>query len=198
MLWILPINLPTLVVWIHNLAVHWLTPFSSHHNVLSILPFVLLVETLSTGKMVPRITTWIRHLTSVLFFSLALYSAVYGITYAYLLHSIVNIICVWLMIIYFSGSPFTMSGFTDLLETADDTRQHDVKKQPWHASVRGWVEGFGWHFWRPWSAFCKDFTLRWFDRISVSWHMAVSSLSGKEDDTHIYTPRARELGDAKN
>lgn len=130
MLWILPINLPTLVVWIHNLAVHWLTPFSSHHNVLSILPFVLLVETLSTGKMVPRITTWIRHLTSVLFFSLALYSAVYGITYAYLLHSIVNIICVWLMIIYFSGSPFTMSGFTDLLETADDTRQHDVKKQP--------------------------------------------------------------------
>ncbi|RMZ77802.1 hypothetical protein DV737_g4165, partial [Chaetothyriales sp. CBS 132003] len=45
MLWVLPINLPVLVVWIHNLAVHWLTPFSSHHNVLSIMPFIILVET---------------------------------------------------------------------------------------------------------------------------------------------------------
>ncbi|KAK6828653.1 hypothetical protein PG987_011994 [Apiospora arundinis] len=53
MLWVLPINLPTLVVWIRNLAVQWFTPFSSHHNVLSILPFILLVETLTTGKMVP-------------------------------------------------------------------------------------------------------------------------------------------------
>lgn len=55
MLWILPINLPVLVVWIHNLAVHWLTPFSSHHNLLSIMPFILLVETLTTGNMIPRI-----------------------------------------------------------------------------------------------------------------------------------------------
>src|SRR5690606_14539399 len=56
MVWILPINLPVLVVWIHNLAVHWLTPFSSHHNVLSIMPVILLVETLtSTGKMIPRV-----------------------------------------------------------------------------------------------------------------------------------------------
>jgi GPI inositol-deacylase len=44
MLWVLPLNLPILVVWIHNLAVHWLTPFSSHHNVLSIMPFIVLVE----------------------------------------------------------------------------------------------------------------------------------------------------------
>ena len=57
MLWILPINLPVLVVWIRNLAVHWLTPFSSHHNILSIMPFILLVETLSTGRMIPRVST---------------------------------------------------------------------------------------------------------------------------------------------
>jgi GPI inositol-deacylase len=55
MLWILPINLPVLVVWIRNLAVRWLTPFSSHHNILSILPYILLVETLSTGRMIPRV-----------------------------------------------------------------------------------------------------------------------------------------------
>lgn len=57
MLWILPINMPVLVVWIHNLAVHWLTPFSTHHNLLSILPYVLLVEMMSTGNMIPRITS---------------------------------------------------------------------------------------------------------------------------------------------
>jgi glycosylphosphatidylinositol deacylase len=56
MLWVLPINLPVLVVWIHNLAVHWLTPFSSHHNVLSIMPFILLVETLTAGVMIPRLS----------------------------------------------------------------------------------------------------------------------------------------------
>lgn len=56
MLWVLPINLPVLVVWVHNLAVHWLTPFSSHHNVLSIMPFILLVESLTGGTMIPRIT----------------------------------------------------------------------------------------------------------------------------------------------
>lgn len=57
MLWILPINLPVLVVWVHNLAVHWLTPFASHHNVLSIMPFILLVETMTSGKMIPPVTS---------------------------------------------------------------------------------------------------------------------------------------------
>lgn len=56
MLWILPINLPVLVVWIHNLAVHWLTPFSTHHNLFSVLPYILLTEAMSTGNMVPRVT----------------------------------------------------------------------------------------------------------------------------------------------
>lgn len=56
MLWILPINIPVLVVWIHNLALHWMTPFSTHHNLLAILPLVLCVETMSTGRMVPRIS----------------------------------------------------------------------------------------------------------------------------------------------
>ncbi len=56
MLWILPLNIPVLVVWMHNLSVQWLTSFSTHHNLLCILPFILLVETQSTGNMVPRVT----------------------------------------------------------------------------------------------------------------------------------------------
>ena len=57
MLWILPINAPVLVVWIHNLTVHWLTPFSTHHNLLSVLGYILLVETMSTNNMIPRVTS---------------------------------------------------------------------------------------------------------------------------------------------
>ncbi|CAI5757625.1 unnamed protein product [Candida verbasci] len=44
MLWILPINIPILIVFIHNLSINWKTPFSSHHNLLSILPILLLVQ----------------------------------------------------------------------------------------------------------------------------------------------------------
>ena len=56
MLWVLPINMPVLIVWIHNLAVHWLTPFSTHHNLLAVLPLVLLLEVMSAGNMTPRVT----------------------------------------------------------------------------------------------------------------------------------------------
>lgn len=102
MLWVLPINLPVLVVWIHNMAVHWLTPFSSHHNVLSIAPFILLVETLSSGMMVPLVRSF-RWATNLLFFVLAVYSALYGMTYAYRLHYIANIIALWLVLLHFSS-----------------------------------------------------------------------------------------------
>jgi GPI inositol-deacylase len=100
MLWVLPINLPTLVVWIHNLAVHWLTPFSSHHNVLSILPFILLVETLSSGVMVPQLRRG-RWATNGLFFVLAVYAAVYGMMFAYRLHYIANVLAGWLVVLHF-------------------------------------------------------------------------------------------------
>jgi GPI inositol-deacylase len=136
MLWCLPINLPTLVVWVHNLAVHWGTPFSSHHNVLSIMPFILLVETLASGNMVPRqviipqtkkkgattlpvavgrfskylglahadaLCFFFRWATNILFFGLAVYAAFYGMTYAYRLHYIANVIALWLFILHMDG-----------------------------------------------------------------------------------------------
>ncbi|KAG9786062.1 GPI inositol-deacylase-like protein, partial [Aureobasidium melanogenum] len=98
MLWILPINLPVLVVWIHNLAVHWLTPFSSHHNILSIMPYILIVETMSTGHIIPRLTSPWRLVNNIMLFALALYAAVYGVSYAYVLHHLVNGFAAWLAI----------------------------------------------------------------------------------------------------
>ena len=105
MLWVLPINLPVLVVWIHNLAVHWLTPFSSHHNIISIMPYLILVETLTSGKMITRLDgRWARYVTNASFFALAVLAAVYGITYAYMLHYFVNGICAWLVAVHTWGT----------------------------------------------------------------------------------------------
>ncbi|KAL8711011.1 MAG: hypothetical protein Q9225_007188 [Loekoesia sp. 1 TL-2023] len=129
MLCVLPINIPVLVVWVHNLAVHWLTPFSSHHNVLSIMPFVLLVETLTSGKMIPRVSTRLTHVTNVLFFTLAVYAAVYGVSYAYLLHHLVNGVAAWLVALHFSGSNLSLSGLTRILDGNEDDGGH-VKKRP--------------------------------------------------------------------
>lgn len=121
MLWTIPaINLPILVVWVHNLAVQWLTPFSSHHNVLSIMPFILLVETLTSGKMVPRVTSRFRHVTSVIFFGTAMYAAVYGITYTYMLHHMVNFAVAWLVAIHSSTTSWTLAGLSVLFSGEDN------------------------------------------------------------------------------
>ncbi|KAF5505324.1 GPI inositol-deacylase [Colletotrichum siamense] len=120
MLWVLPINLPILAVWIRNLAVHWLTPFSSHHNVLSIMPFILLVENMTTGKMVPRVTGKLRHLTSVLLFGTAIYAAIYGVSYAYMLHYLVNLVAAWLVVIHSTAENWALAGFSSIFENGSN------------------------------------------------------------------------------
>lgn len=125
MLWVLPINVPTLAVWLRNLLVQWLTPFSSHHNVFSIMPFLVLVETLSSGNMVPRMKGKLRHLTSVLLFGTALYAAVYGVSYAYKLHYLVNMIAAWLVIIHSTSESWTLTGVGSFFDGASP---HDTKR----------------------------------------------------------------------
>lgn len=100
MLWILPINIPVLIVWVHNLAVHWMTPFSTHHNLLAILPLVIAVEVMSTGRMLPRISGAGRHVTNTITFMFALFAAIYGNSYAYRLHHLLNALATWLLVIY--------------------------------------------------------------------------------------------------
>ncbi|KAL2200660.1 PGAP1-like protein-domain-containing protein [Corynascus similis CBS 632.67] len=114
MLWILPINLPTFVVWVHNLAVHWLTPFTSHHNVLSVMPFIILIETHTTGKMIPRMGNRLKHVTSILLFGIAVYAAVYGVTYAYTLHYLANFLALWLAVVHSTSDSWSLTGLNHL------------------------------------------------------------------------------------
>ncbi|KAJ4377031.1 GPI inositol deacylase [Didymella sp. IMI 355093] len=130
MIWILPINLPVLVVWVRNLAVHWWTPFSSHHNILSIMPFIFLVETLSTGRMVPRVQSRYSFLTNIFLFSIAAYAAVYGVTYAYVLHHLANILCAWLVAIHFDVQNITSKKAFGMFETGTGRLNPDTKKRP--------------------------------------------------------------------
>ncbi|KAF2161178.1 hypothetical protein M409DRAFT_70008 [Zasmidium cellare ATCC 36951] len=115
MLWILPINMPVLVVWVHNLAVHWLTPFSTHHNLLCVLGYILLVEMMSTSNMIPRVTSRIRYLTNTLMFGFAIYAAAYGVTYAYRMHYLVNALCFWLFIIHLSNGPISLASLAQYI-----------------------------------------------------------------------------------
>jgi pimeloyl-ACP methyl ester carboxylesterase len=128
MIWILPINLPILIVWARNLSVHWLTPFSSHHNILSITPFILLVETLNNGRMIPRVQSRVRLFTSILLFFIAAYAAIYGVTYAYVLHHLANLLCAWLVAIHLDDSTFSVRKLGSVLQTVDP--DGNVKKRP--------------------------------------------------------------------
>jgi glycosylphosphatidylinositol deacylase len=130
LIWTIPaINLPILVVWVHNLAVQWLTPFSSHHNVFSVMPFILLVETLTSGRMVPRVTSRLRFVTSMLLFGIATYAALYGVTYAYMLHHLVNIAAAWLVAVHSSTSSWSLEGLSDML-SGESTESRKRGKTP--------------------------------------------------------------------
>lgn len=167
MLWVLPINMPVLIVWIHNLAVHWLTPFSTHHNLLAVLPLVLLVEVMSAGNMTPRVTgryvvvvvvlsllitplsqrspqtdrkNRARFVTNILTFLSALYAAIYGVTYAYRLHHLLNLLAAWLFAVHIGFQPGSaslgkltgteISSPAPRLSSEEDAAGRDVKKRP--------------------------------------------------------------------
>jgi GPI inositol-deacylase len=123
LLWVLPINLPILVVWLRNLTVHWLTPFSSHHNVLSIAPFIILVETLTAGKLVPQVSSQLRHVTSILLFGVAICAAVYGVSHAYILHFLVNLVVAWLVIVHSTQESWSFTGLSTVFSGAPPDRK---------------------------------------------------------------------------
>jgi GPI inositol-deacylase len=99
-----------------------LSAFGSHHNILASAPFIVLVETLAGGKMVPRLriakkgkrgtvgTGYGRLVTNVGFFALAVYAAVYGMTYAYRLHWIACVVAGWLSVLHWLGGSINIGG----------------------------------------------------------------------------------------
>ena len=96
------------------------------------MPYLILVETLTSGKMIPRVSSRAHYVTNVLFFVLAVYAAVYGVSYAYRLHYLANFICAWLVAVHFSGSEVSLQGLSQMLEGGgvEEVDDRGAKKRP--------------------------------------------------------------------
>lgn len=104
MVWILPINVPIFVVFVHNLTISWSTPFSSHHNLLAIMPILLLVERHSSREtMLPAIKH--KRVTYGMLAYFVAYSMLYGVRHTFWLHHLFNVFACWLLVLYYENEP---------------------------------------------------------------------------------------------
>lgn len=69
-------------------------------------------------------------MTNILFFSFALYAAVYGVTYAYRLHHMVNALCGWLLLIHMSNGPLSLARLSQYLPRTRSKGRANFKKRP--------------------------------------------------------------------
>lgn len=122
LLWILPIQVPILIVWVHNLSLRWTTPFSSHHNVLAILPIIMVVlvcnrnttvdiDNSSPGK--PQKGNFntasisdraLQYILIVMLTYMAFYCVMFGTRHLFFIHGLFDIICVILLVCWVSGA----------------------------------------------------------------------------------------------
>ncbi|AET37691.1 Bst1p Ecym_1465 [Eremothecium cymbalariae DBVPG len=100
LLLVLPVNIPVVVVFLHNLAVDWETPFTSHHNFLAILPLIFLIAANTSFRMPARYKANSRGLITVggLLY-LSIFTLIYGIRTLYWVHHLVNAFAGWLFLI---------------------------------------------------------------------------------------------------
>ncbi|CAI4038694.1 hypothetical protein SMKI_06G0400 [Saccharomyces mikatae IFO 1815] len=99
LLFVSAINIPIIIVFLHNVAIKWETSFRSHHNVLAVAPIIFLVGNNSVFKM-PKsipIDSLDGAITVIFFVYLTVFSFIYGIRNLYWIHHLVNIICAWLL-----------------------------------------------------------------------------------------------------
>lgn len=64
-----------------------------------------------------------RFFTNSLMFGLALYAAIYGVTYAYRLHYLVNTLCAWLFVIHLSNGPLSLAKLSQYVPGSKHTKK---------------------------------------------------------------------------
>lgn len=99
---LLPFNLPSLMVWIRNFAVGWHKSFASDHRVDYIAPFVIFTEGLANGTAVTK-TTWRRYtrLTVTLLDVILVYLVVFGARYSWQVYFLTRVWVSWLLVLRF-------------------------------------------------------------------------------------------------
>ncbi|CAN6635993.1 GPI inositol-deacylase [Trichomonascus vanleenenianus] len=102
LMWLLPINVLVLVVWLRNLVDKWFWTISlgwTQHNFVSVAPIIVLVQKLASGEMMPRMA-----LSSAVAFTrlmlgyIAFYTLIFGIQRAYWLHHLFNFFFAWILV----------------------------------------------------------------------------------------------------
>ncbi|KAG5360178.1 putative GPI inositol-deacylase C [Yarrowia sp. B02] len=93
MTWTCLVNAPVLAVWIQGIVVQRSMAFSSHHNLVSILPTLLFVENLSF-KRIPSVST----ITYLLLSYSCLHCLFYGMMQAFMIHHGFNLLAAWLLV----------------------------------------------------------------------------------------------------
>lgn len=91
MLWVLPINVPVVIVFVHNLNINWATPFSSHHNFMAVAPILAFAFNAEKPRVFPRLTLFVMGY-------LVFYALVYGVRHTFWLHHLFNVFCSLLLI----------------------------------------------------------------------------------------------------
>ncbi|GAA5975209.1 hypothetical protein JCM11641_004394 [Rhodosporidiobolus odoratus] len=123
LLTLLPLNALVLVVWVRNLAVGWLVPFRSDHNVLLLVGFLAVVEGALEGRVMRRTEKWFHpNLTTFFLLIPAMFSLVYGIRYTHRLYPLTNTAMLWLAL--GSGSWFSNSS-SGSREHGDENEMED-------------------------------------------------------------------------
>ena len=83
---------------------------------------------------IKRTISRLKHVTYFLFLSIAVYAAVYGVSYAYLLHHLANVLAAWMVGIYFFSEGFPVGKLWCMLEGDETSLEpyggNHVKKKP--------------------------------------------------------------------
>lgn len=100
MLWVLPINIPVIMVLVHNFSLKWSLSFSSHHNILQVIPILIVTLRHSTNTALPQFNPSDYLTNQCLLGYTVFYCLVYGIRHTFWLHDLLNIYFTWLAINY--------------------------------------------------------------------------------------------------
>lgn len=98
--WLLPFAAPILVVWVRTLQTAGYTvPFDGDHNVLAILPWLLLGEAVASGRPFDReLTRWKQFVTYGFTSGISVTGLLFGARFPYLVFEVATCFAAWLVI----------------------------------------------------------------------------------------------------
>ncbi|GAV54820.1 hypothetical protein ZYGR_0AS01430 [Zygosaccharomyces rouxii] len=93
---VVAVDSPIIIVFLHNIAIRWETPFKSHHNFMAVAPMILLVG-MNSRLNIPKYSKIDGIIIIGLLSYMGFFSLIYGTRNLYWTHHLCNITCAWLL-----------------------------------------------------------------------------------------------------